>query len=96
MYEPVGEFGATLIREGVDQPVGAGVLGLAVGLGESVAGESLQELVEVADVKGAEVGAGEVVELVLEVVAVARPLGEEREHRVMERHRLSVAPQPLA
>lgn len=82
--EPGVELGTARVGESVEilvRPVG--LRDLALG-GEAVADEAVEDLVKVADVEVAPLGADSVAEFSAQLVAVAFAFGEESEDRVVD------------
>ena len=70
----------------MDDAVGLDLLGLAPGLDQAVAGETVKYLVKVADVQPAPLVADGLLEAGLELVAVGGLGREQGQHRVMQGH----------
>ena len=76
--------------EPVHQPVRLDRLGLALGLDQAIPAQAFQQLIQVPDVQPAPLVAYRLVEAALELVAMGRLDGQQRQHGVMKSHVISL------
>jgi hypothetical protein len=70
----------------VDDPVGLDGLRLPLRIDEAIPAQPVQDLVQVPDVQAAPLITDGLLEAALQLVAMSRLLGEQRENRVMQGH----------
>jgi len=70
----------------VDDAVGFDLLGLALGVDHAVAGQPVEDLVEVADVQPAPLVADGLLEAGLQLIAMGWPVRQQGQDRVVQGH----------
>ena len=86
LVEPAVEFGAAGRGQAVDDAVGLDLLRLALGVDQAVAGEPVEDLVEVADVQPAPLVADGLIEAGFQLVAVGGLGRQQGQYRVLQGH----------